>query len=96
MRGITRVTFVNAAETVRRQCLVRTLLADFFRSLLVFSSAFQIPQSNLQRPASDFRPADLGVFRQHGCGFGILDIELNHFNDAVFNLHVSHVSVSSV
>ena len=33
-RGITRVTFVNAAETVRRQCLARTPLADFFRILL--------------------------------------------------------------
>ena len=34
-RGITRVTFVNAAETVRRQCLARTPLADFFRILLL-------------------------------------------------------------
>jgi len=33
-RGITRVTFVNAAEVVRRQCLARTPLADFFRILL--------------------------------------------------------------
>ena len=33
-RGITRVTFVNAAETVRRPCLARTPLADFFRILL--------------------------------------------------------------
>ncbi len=29
--GITRVTFVNAAETVRRQCLARIPLADFLR-----------------------------------------------------------------
>ena len=36
-RGITRVTFVNAAETVRRQCLARTPLADFFRILLVIA-----------------------------------------------------------
>ena len=33
-RGITRVTFVNAAEPVRRQCLARTPLADFIDSLL--------------------------------------------------------------
>ena len=33
-RGITRVTFVNAAEPVRRQCPARTTLADFFRILL--------------------------------------------------------------
>ena len=33
-RGITRVTFVNAAEPVRRPCLARTPLADFFRILL--------------------------------------------------------------
>ena len=33
-RGITRVTFVNAAEPVRRQCLARTPLAAFLNSLL--------------------------------------------------------------
>ena len=33
-RGITRVTFVNAAEPVRRQCLARTPLAAFVNSLL--------------------------------------------------------------
>jgi len=33
-RGITRVTLVNAAEPVRRLCLARTPLADFFRILL--------------------------------------------------------------
>ena len=33
-RGITRVTFVNAAEPVRRQCLARTPLAAFVSSLL--------------------------------------------------------------
>ena len=32
-RGITRVTFVNAAEPVRRQCLARTQQADFFHIL---------------------------------------------------------------
>ncbi len=31
--GITRVTFVNAAEPVRRQCLARTQQADFFHIL---------------------------------------------------------------
>jgi len=30
-RGITRGTLVNAAEPVRRPCLARTPLADFFR-----------------------------------------------------------------
>ena len=38
-RGITRVTFVNAAKPVRRQCLARTPLADFFRILLRRSAA---------------------------------------------------------
>jgi len=33
-RCIKRVTFVNAAEIVRRQCLARTPLADFFNILL--------------------------------------------------------------
>jgi len=33
-RGITRGTFVNAAEPVRRPCTARTPLAGFFRSLL--------------------------------------------------------------
>ncbi len=33
-RGITRVTFVNAAEPVRWPCLASTLLADVFRILL--------------------------------------------------------------
>ena len=33
-RGVTRVTFVNAAEPVRRQCLARTPLAAFVNSLL--------------------------------------------------------------
>mgnify|MGYP007037352674 CR=1 FL=1 len=34
-RGITRGTLVNAAEPVRRPCLARTPLADFFRILYV-------------------------------------------------------------
>ena len=33
-RGITRGTFVNAAEPVRRPCLARMPLADFWRILL--------------------------------------------------------------
>ena len=33
-RGIQRVTCVNAVEIVRRQCLARTPLADFFNGLL--------------------------------------------------------------
>ena len=35
-RRIRSVTFANAAELVRRQCLARTMLADFFSILLYF------------------------------------------------------------
>jgi hypothetical protein len=45
---------VNAAETVRRQCLVRTLLADFFRSLLDIFTVFalKVDQLPLKKEAS--------------------------------------------
>jgi hypothetical protein len=48
-RGITRVTFVNAAEPVRRQCLARTPLADFFNILLVALPRYQMDRTRLDR-----------------------------------------------
>jgi hypothetical protein len=48
-RGITRVTFVKAAEPVRRQCLARTPLADFFNILLVALPRYQMHRTRLDR-----------------------------------------------
>ncbi len=57
-RGITRVTFVNAAEPVRRPCLARTPLAHCFRILLGAGQHHgeeQDQQGHQQRQARDER-----------------------------------------
>lgn len=48
-RGLTRVTFVNAAEPVRRPCLARTPLANFFNILLLSLSRHQMDGTRLDR-----------------------------------------------
>ena len=62
-RWIKHVTFVNAAEIVRRQCLARTKLADFFNILL---------EIHAQVDGADIPGGLIGSVHRAGDGHGIL------------------------
>jgi hypothetical protein len=65
-------------------------IAGSWNSLLVLSTAFEIPQTDLDCPSGDFCPADLWILRKYSGGFGILHVKIKNLNDAVVDLDVSH------